>query len=128
MSTDGRNRQSHARPDVNPRGEKAEILAAAFLVKQGLVILSRNYSCRFGEIDLIARDGDTVIFVEVRSRADTAFGGAAASITAAKREKLLKTARHYLAGLPRLPPCRFDAVLLTGNPPRLEWLRNAIED
>jgi len=113
---------------VNPRGEQAEALAADFLLGKGLRIAARNYRCRHGEIDLIAREGTTVVFVEVRSRASEAYGGAAASITAAKRGKLLKTARHYLAGISPLPPCRFDAVLVTGDPPRIEWIRNAIED
>jgi len=113
---------------VNRRGEQSEALAADFLSSQGLTITDRNYSCRFGEIDLIARDGDIVVFVEVRSRSDSAFGGAAASITPRKRDKLLKAARHYLAGEHRTPPCRFDAILLTGVPPRIEWIRNAIEE
>lgn len=112
---------------VNPRGEQAETLAAEFLRGQGLHIAARNYRCRFGEIDLIARDGDTLVFVEVRSRASNAFGGAAASITPAKRARLLKTAHHYLAGCNPLPPCRFDAVLVTGRPQHIEWLRGAIE-
>ena len=116
-----------SRGHVNRRGEQGEALAADFLRREGLTIAARNYSCRFGEIDLIARDGNIIVFVEVRSRASDAFGGAAASITAAKREKLLKTACHYLATLQPTPPCRFDAVLLTGDPPRIEWLRNAIE-
>lgn len=120
-------RDWRSRERVNPRGEQAEALAADFLQRQGLTIAARNYSCRFGEIDLIAHEGDVVVFVEVRSRAGNAFGGAAASITAAKRDKLLKTACHYLTTLPSTPPCRFDAVLLTGDPPRIEWLRNAIE-
>lgn len=110
---------------VNRRGEQAETLAAEYLRRQGLQISERNYQCRFGEIDLIARDGATVIFVEVRHRASEAYGGAAASITPAKREKLLKTARHYLAGINPLPPCRFDALLVTGDPPQIEWLHNA---
>ncbi len=113
---------------MNPRGEQAEALAADFLRGEGLRITTRNYRSRYGEIDLIAREGTTVVFVEVRSRASEAYGGAAASITAAKREKLLKTARHYLAGITPLPPCRFDAVLVTGEPPRIEWIRNAIEE
>lgn len=116
------------RQNVNSRGERAEALAAEFLGSRGLTITARNYRCRFGEIDLIARDGDTLVFVEVRSRSDSSHGGAAASITAGKREKLLKTARHYLAGVRNQPPCRFDAVLLTGTPPRIEWIRNAFGD
>jgi putative endonuclease len=113
---------------VNPRGEQTEALAADFLRGQGLRIVSKNYRSRYGEIDLIAREGATVVFVEVRSRTSETYGGAAASITAAKRDKLIKTARHYLAGITPLPPCRFDAVLVTGEPPRIEWIRNAIEE
>lgn len=112
---------------MNRRGAQAETLAADFLRGQGLQITARNYRSRYGEIDLIAREGTTVVFVEVRSRANETYGGAAASITAAKREKLVKTARHYLAGVSPLPPCRFDAVLITGEPPRIDWIRNAIE-
>lgn len=113
---------------MNPRGKQAEALAADFLRREGLSITATNYQCRYGEIDLIARDGAMVVFVEVRSRAGNAYGGAAASITATKREKLLKTARHYLAGRHPVPPCRFDAVLITGTPGRVEWIRNAIEE
>ncbi|MBX9906159.1 MAG: YraN family protein [Burkholderiales bacterium] len=108
-------------------GEQAEALAADFLRGQGLRIVARNYRSRYGEIDLIVREGATVVFVEVRSRSSETYGGAAASITAAKREKLIKTAHHYLAGVSPLPPCRFDAVLVSGEPPRIEWIRNAIE-
>ena len=96
---------------MRARGRHAEDIAATFLQQQGLALVARNYQCRFGEIDLIARDGDTLVFVEVRMRANDAFGGAAASITARKRDKLLRTARHYLSGLARTPACRFDAVL-----------------
>jgi len=113
---------------VNPRGEQAEALAAAFVEDQGLRIVARNYRCRYGELDLIARDGDTLVFIEVRRRTGSRFGGAAASIDASKREKLLKTARHYLAALSPPPPCRFDAVLLSGESSRIEWLCNVIEE
>ena len=107
------------------RGADAEAVAAAFLEARGLTILTRNYRCRMGEIDLIARDGPTTVFVEVRRRASRSFGGAAASITAAKRLKLLKAARHYMSRLSTLPQCRFDALLIEGEPPRIEWIRNA---
>ena len=113
---------------MNPRGEQAEVLAAAFVESRGLRIIARNYRCRHGELDLVARDGDTLVFIEVRRRTGSSFGGAAASINAPKREKLLKAARHYLAKLSEPPACRFDAVLLTGEPPRIEWLRNVIEE
>ncbi|MFI4953220.1 MAG: YraN family protein, partial [Burkholderiales bacterium] len=77
------------------RGAAAEALAAEFLQARGLAIIERNYRCRGGEIDLIARDGETLIFVEVRLRSSAAFGGAAASITAAKRKRLTFAAAHY---------------------------------
>ena len=107
------------------RGVEAEAAAAAFLERKGLKILERNYRCRLGEIDLVARDGETTVFVEVRSRSSAAFGGAAASITAAKRQRLLRAARHYLSRARTLPRCRFDALLIEGEPPRINWVRDA---
>ena len=100
-------------------------MAASFLEAHGLTILVRNYRCRLGEIDLVARDGGTTVFVEVRKRASSSFGGAAASITSAKRLKLLKAARHYLSRSRAMPECRFDALLIQGEPPRIEWIRDA---
>ena len=113
---------------MSERGRHAEDLAADFLRQRGLELVERNYRCRFGEIDLIARDGATLVFVEVRLRASAAFGGAAASITGAKRGKLLRAARHYLAGSARMPACRFDALLVTGADYAIEWLQNAFEE
>jgi putative endonuclease len=105
-------------------GRHAEDVAAAFLQQSGLKVIERNYQCRFGEIDLIARDGNMLVFVEVRMRKSNAFGGAAASITRAKREKLLLTARHYLLGMRQVPACRFDAILIAGEGAAPEWLKN----
>ena len=106
-------------------GEGAEARAAAFLESRGLKIIARNYRCRFGEIDLVARSGAAVVFVEVRARASEAYGGAAGSITAAKRRRLLAAARHYLARRGGDCECRFDVVLLAGEPPRIEWIADA---
>ena len=107
-------------------GALAEQAAAEFLRGRGLRLLQQNYRCRFGEIDLILQDGDTLVFAEVRLRSRDDFGGAAASINAAKRSRLVRAARHYLAGLGGMPPCRFDAVLLQDAEGRnVEWLRNA---
>jgi putative endonuclease len=104
-------------------GAAAEALAADFLVERGLTLLTRNYRCRGGEIDLVARDGETLVFVEVRLRRSAAFGGAAASITGAKRTRLRHAAGHFLAHLGREPACRFDAVLLDALDGRcIEWL------
>lgn len=110
------------------RGRDAEHLAASMLAGRGLVILERNWRCRHGELDLIARDGATVVFVEVRLRSRGEFGDAAASIGPLKRSRLLAAASTYLARFPTPPACRFDVVLLDGTtPPRLQWLQGAIE-
>lgn len=107
------------------KGAAAEELAAVFLRRHGLEITCRNYRCRFGEIDLVALDGKTLVFVEVRQRKSEDFGGAAASITQDKCARLVRTARHYLARNRDQPPCRFDAVLIRGEPPQIEWIQNA---
>ena len=108
-------------------GAAAEAQAARFLASRGLTIVARNFRTRHGEIDLIARDGSTLVFVEVRRRASTAFGGAAASITAAKQARWTLAARAYLARFASPPPCRFDAVLLDGpDPPSIEWRRDVM--
>lgn len=107
-------------------GAAAEQLAADFLQRQGLKLLETNYRCRFGEIDLVCYDQNTLVFVEVRLRGNETYGGAAASITAAKQRKLVLTARHYLQGLRAAPSCRFDVVLLRGlRDNDIEWIRNA---
>lgn len=108
-------------------GTEAEALAAAFLERRGLVIVERNFRRRCGELDLVARDGGTLVFVEVRLRRGNAFGGAAASITAAKRTRLVRAASLYLAGVRGTPDCRFDAVLLDAlDASRIEWLQDVI--
>ena len=91
---------------MSTRGAQAEQLAAQFLQCQGLKLVQRNYRCRYGEIDLILHDGNTLVFAEVRLRSRNDFGGAAASINAAKQAKLVRTAQHYLATLAQIPPCR----------------------
>jgi len=110
-------------------GARAEALAADFLTAQGVTIVARNFRTRFGEIDLIGRDGATLIFVEVRLRRRADFGGAAGSVTPAKQARLKAAAAGYLSRLRREPPCRFDAVLFdTLDARRIEWVRNAFFD
>ena len=108
-------------------GQSGEARAEVFLETRGLKCLARNWRCRFGEIDLVMRDGPALVFVEVRLRSRSDFGGAAASVTPAKQKKLLAAARQYLATLKTLPPCRFDVVALDGDSPP-EWIRNAFDD
>ena len=108
-------------------GERAERIAAEFLTARGLTIVARNFRTRLGEIDLIARDGPTLVFVEVRLRRSQSFGGAGASITAAKCARLTHAARGYLAMIGSEPPCRFDAVLLDSlESPRIAWERDIL--
>ncbi|MCC7325946.1 MAG: YraN family protein [Burkholderiales bacterium] len=107
------------------RGERAEALAADYLMRQGLTLVARNFRTRLGEIDLIARDRDVLVFVEVRLRSSSAFGDAAASITHRKRARLAAAARTYFAMIGHEPTCRFDAILLDGlDPERITWERN----
>lgn len=110
------------------QGNAAEDLALAHLQAAGLRLLARNYRTPGrggGEIDLILREPDgTVVFVEVRSRASRAFGGAGASIGSAKQRRIVFAARHYLMRLGTPPPCRFDAVLVEGS---VQWLKAAFD-
>lgn len=107
-------------------GAQAERLAAQYLQRKGLALVETNFRCRFGEIDLILREGETLIFAEVRQRRNNDYGGAAASIDSHKQRRLILTAQHYLSGLPHTPPCRFDAVLLDAAE-NVEWVKNAFE-
>ncbi|MBB5191200.1 putative endonuclease [Silvimonas terrae] len=110
---------------MKQQGDAAEARAADYLAARGLTLLARNWHCRFGEIDLIAQEGETLVFVEVRQRRNTRFGGAAFSITPAKQARLLATSTLYLAQLQPQPPCRFDAIIIEGN--QLHWLKNCID-
>lgn len=116
---------------MSNRGLAAEQLAADYLAARGLRVLARNYRVRGGEVDLVCEDGRMLVFVEVRLRANAHFGGAAASITAGKRQRVVLAARHYLAaqgGRGADRPCRFDAVLLDElDAERIEWIRRAFD-
>lgn len=114
------------------RGDAAEDLALAHLVRHGLVPVQRNYRHAPGrgrpsaEVDLIMRERDgTLVFVEVRSRGSLAAGGAAASVSAAKRARIVRAALYYLARLPAPPPCRFDVVAIDAG--QVQWLRAAFD-
>ena len=106
------------------RGQRAEDRALAYLQQQGLVLLDRNYRCRFGEIDLVMQERQLLVFVEVRSRRSAAFGGAAASVSGVKQRRLWQTAEHYLMQYTRPPVCRFDLVAIDGG--SLSWLPNVL--
>jgi len=102
------------------------------LQQSGLTLLARNFHCRFGEIDLVMRENDTLVFVEVRKRSSNRFGSAAASITIQKQQRLLTAAEVFLRRHPALATMnmRFDVVAIDGAgsdlKPVVQWLRNAI--
>ncbi len=97
-------------------GAAAEARAARYLVRHGYELVERNYRCRTGELDIIAREGDVLAFVEVRSRASARYGHALAAISPAKQRQVARVAAFYLAfRRPQLARCRFDVVALTGD-------------
>jgi putative endonuclease len=113
-------------------GKAAEELARLHLQQHGLKLLAQNWSCRRGELDLVMLDADTVVFVEVRYRRHSAWGGAVESVDARKREKLTRAAMHFLQRESRWAkhPCRFDVIAINadGNStPRLNWIQNAFD-
>jgi putative endonuclease len=106
-------------------GEAAEERALRFLQQQGLTLVERNFRCKGGEIDLIMHEGKILIFVEVRKRADTSYGGAAASVTPRKQARLVIAAQTFLQRYKMPPACRFDVVAIDAD--SMDWLKNAIE-
>lgn len=110
-------------------GARYERLAEDYLQRSGLQIVARNFTCRMGEIDRVMMDLGTLVFVEVRYRADPGFVSPLASITPTKQRRLVRTAQFYLQRNPRFAgmPCRFDAVGITGSleAPRFNWIKSA---
>ena len=106
-------------------GKDAETRALQHLQKQGLLLISRNYLTRHGEIDLIMEDSGTLIFVEVRYRRNKMFGGAGVSVTSEKQRKLLATAEHYIQRHAPNQAARIDVLAIEGD--ELHWIKNAIE-
>ncbi len=110
-------------------GRAAEDYALAYLQDRGLQLLARNWRWRGGEIDLILKEGDTLVFAEVRCRADARFGGAAVSVDRRKQRRLLQGAALYLARHPGDVAVRFDVVAMTPGAGgfRVEWIRGAFD-
>jgi putative endonuclease len=111
-------------------GQAAERIAADFLAAQGLEILFRNYRRRAGELDLVARTRDVLVIAEVRTRANDAYGGAAASVDGRKQHRIIRAATQLLQqrdDLARLP-MRFDVIVVSGvdtESPKVEWIQHA---
>lgn len=109
------------------KGKDAEEQACRYLQDQGLVLIRKNYRASHGEIDLIFRDKGSIVFVEVRMRNSAVFGGAAASVTYTKQQKIIKTALHFLltCKLKDKMPMRFDVVAFEGKAGQIHWIRHA---
>lgn len=113
------------------KGLYFENLALNYLKKQGLILLQRNYHCRFGEIDLVMQDATGIVFIEIRFRGNIDYGSAFDSVNRYKQEKIIRTARLYLLqhGLYEQVPTRFDVVSATkqNGKTSLHWIRNAFQ-
>lgn len=109
------------------KGQQAEQLACDYLCRQGMRVVAKNYRCKRGEIDLVMRDDDSLVFVEVRYRKSHDFGGALHSVTAKKQEKIRLTALHYMQQHHYNDNARFDVVAITGEgkQQQFEWISNA---
>ncbi len=115
-------------------GQQAEQIACDYLQQHGLQLITQNYSCRRGEIDLIMYDADTLVFVEVRARRSDRFGSALESITADKQSRIIATAQQYLQQNRSQQNCRFDVVAVrigpAGNSQNhqvSDWIRDAFQ-
>lgn len=113
-------------------GQETEQQALNFLQQQGLTLIARNYHCRRGEIDLIMDDQQTLVFIEVRYRKNAHFGSSTESITAAKQQKIITTAEHYLQHKVKgqIPACRFDVVAIypsgtAQSSLQFDWIKSA---
>lgn len=116
------------------RGQQAEQIACDYLQQQGLLLITQNYHCRRGEIDLIMRDNDTLVFVEVRARQSDRFGSALESITADKQSRIIATAQQYLQQNRLQQNCRFDVIAVriqttadSQNHQVSDWIRDAFQ-
>lgn len=108
------------------QGEHYEQLAFEYLLAQGLQEVTRNYRCRFGELDLVMRDQDYLVIIEVRYRKSAIFGSAAESITPRKQSRIIAATKCYLAAQPINKPIRFDVIAITGKQ-HFEWIKNAFQ-
>lgn len=133
-SPDGAAGQSLSRaPPLKPnqKGEAWEILAERYLHEHGLFTLAKNFHCRLGEIDLVMREDDTIVFVEVRYRRQSRYGSAIETVTRPKQMKICRAAGIFLSRRPALAtrPCRFDVIGISGAAEnvQLEWISGAFE-
>lgn len=109
------------------QGNKAEQQACKYLQQQGLNLLEKNFSTKAGEVDLIMRDGETLVFIEVRYRKNTDFGGAAASVTVKKQQRIIKAALAYQQKHRPQSSMRFDVMAIEGDNEEVNWIVSAFD-
>jgi putative endonuclease len=113
-------------------GRRWEAAAAKFLHSHGLTVVERGYRCRLGEIDMICRDDETLVIVEVRARSAGAYVGAGESVNRSKQQRVIRATRHFLMRYPRYfsTPLRFDVLAIDdADQPhaKIEWIKHAFE-
>lgn len=108
------------------RGEKSEQLACDYLLKQGLQLIDKNFQCKYGELDLIMKDSESLVIVEVRFRKSNKYGGALESITPKKQSRIVATTQYYLSTHKVNSPVRFDVVAMS-NDTDINWIKNAFQ-
>ncbi|GBD96573.1 MAG TPA: YraN family protein [Nitrospirae bacterium] len=110
-------------------GQKGEELAVKYLRKKGYKIIKQNFKTRIGEIDIIANDGGTLVFVEVKTRESIAYGMPFEAVNSYKRRKIANVALLYLKKIKEVPPCRFDVVSLyyDHGKPEFNLIKDAFE-
>ncbi len=108
------------------RGQEAEQRACDYLLKQGLTLLERNFYCKFGEIDLIMQDTNTLVIVEVRFRKSNLYGAAEESISKKKQSRIILTTQYYISKNKVDSPIRFDVITLS-NDTEINWIKNAFQ-
>ena len=125
MATHGQSKSTRIPTEQQTKGRLGEEQALAYLQDNGLTLVERNFRCKTGEIDLLMLDQGVLVFVEVRKRSNVFYGGAAASVTAAKQAKLRLAAQVFLSRYDNVPACRFDVVAIDAG--YIDWLKNVIE-
>ncbi|MDP2559623.1 YraN family protein [Psychrobium sp. 1_MG-2023] len=115
---------------MRKQGQQYEEIAKSYLKNRGLSPICDNFNCRVGEIDLIMKDNNSLVFIEVKQRANNDFGGAISAVTPAKQRRIIKTAMVYCQSKHinfEQQACRFDVVAITGSiePYQFQWVKNA---
>lgn len=114
------------RPSHLVRGERSEYLACNYLLNQGLQLLEKNFQCKYGELDLIMKDNETLVIVEVRFRKSNKYGSAAESISKKKQSRIIATTQYYLSSNKIDSLVRFDALAMSSDTD-INWIKNAFQ-